>query len=439
MEKQPREVPEKDKQTGEALRQKLGAEPCVWTERMLAALQSGVKGGKWFSLHDKSCHFRTLQRAWEQVSQRKGSGGIDGVTIADFTRHAERELKELQKQLQTRRYQPQAVKRQMIPKPGSREKRPLGIPSVRDRVVQTALTYTLQPIFEKGFHPQSYGFRPGKGCKEALREVNALLHQGYEWVVDADQKSYFDTLEHEILMRRVKEEVADGDTLRLIELFLKQGVMNEAQELEPTERGTPQGAVLSPLLSNIYLNPLDWQMAKEGFRMVRYADDYVVLCRSREEAQRALKQIQGWSQKNKLQLHPEKTRIVHHQDKGGFEFLGYRFERGKRYPRVKSLKKLRQSIREHTQRTNGSSLDRTIAKINPILRGWFEYYKHSHKTTFRPIDGWVRMRLRSILRKHHKRKGRGRGQDHVRWPNAYFAERGLFTLERAFAEACQSR
>ena len=204
------------------------------------------------------------------------------------------------------------------------------------------------------------------------------------------------------------------------------------------ERGTPQGAVISPLLSNIYLNPLDHLMANRGFEMIRYADDFVVLCKSEAEAVRALEEIRAWTEAEELELHPEKTQLVDASQPGGFDFLGYHFERGYRWPRKKSLTKLKDTIRAKTRRTNGHSLATIITSVNQVLGGWFAYYKHSHHTTFEPIDAWLRMRLRSILRRRQGRRGRGRGRDHQRWPNAFFAEHGLFSLAAAHKEACQS-
>jgi RNA-directed DNA polymerase len=230
-----------------------------------------------------------------------------------------------------------------IAKPGTSEKRPLGIPTVRDRVVQAALRNVLEPIFEKDFAAHSYGFRPGRGCKDALRRVDALLKQGYSYVVDADLKSYFDTIPHDLLMARIRDKIADNRLLTLVELFLKQQVMEMTAGWTP-ETGTPQGAVLSPLLSNIYLNPLDHLMAQSGVNMVRYADDFVILCRTEAEALKALALVQGWTAQAGLTLHPTKTRIVDAAVRGGFDFLGYHFERGMRWPRRKSEKKLRQGV-----------------------------------------------------------------------------------------------
>ena len=294
----------------------------------------------------------------------------------------------------------------------------------------------IEPIFEHDFAEHSYGFRPNRGCKDALRRVDELLKSGYTTIVDADLKSYFDTIPHDRLMALVGQKVSDGRILTLIEAFLKQGVLDGLREWTP-EMGSPQGAVISPLLSNIYLNPLDHQMARAGFEMVRYADDFVILCRSPDEASRALAMVQDWTTAAGLTLHPTKTRIVNAAT-DAFDFLGYRFESGQRFPRPKSLQKLKDSIRAKTKRNDGRSLQVIIGSLNPTLRGWFEYFKHSYKTTFPKLDGWIRMRLRSILRKRQKKRGRGRGSDHQRWPNAYFAKQGLYSLKTAHASACQS-
>jgi RNA-directed DNA polymerase len=324
-----------------------------------------------------------------------------------------------------------------IDKPGSSEKRPLGIPTIRDRVAQSALRHVLEPIFERDFADQSYGFRPGRSCRQALARVDTLLKSGYTHVVDADLKSYFDTIPHQPLLELIRSRVTDGRVLSLIEAYLKASMMDGLSAWDPIN-GAPQGAVLSPLLSNIYLDPLDHMMAQLGFQMVRYADDFVILCRSREDAERALAVVEQWVASAGLTLHPEKTRIVDAAQRGGFDFLGYHFERGYRWPRTKSLRKLKDSIRSKTRRKNGRSLCQIIADVNRTLIGWFGYFKHSHKTTFRPLDGWIRMRLRSILRKRQRKRGRGRGSDHQRWPNAYFAKRGLYSLVSAREDARQS-
>jgi len=404
---------------------------------MLTALEQGVLGGKWFSLMDKVYARRNRRRAFERVKANDGAAGVDHVTVKEFEQHLEANLEKLARSLADGSYRPQAIRRVWIPKPGSKEKRPLGIPTVRDRVVQAALRAVLEPIFERNFAAHSYGFRPGRGCKEALCRVDTLLKQGYSWVVDADLKSYFDTIPHAALLDRVREKVADGKVLGLVAAYLTAQVMETAKGWTP-EGGTPQGAVISPLLSNIYLDPLDHLLAGKGYEMVRYADDFVILCRSEAEARTALEQVQQWTASAGLKLHPVKTRIVDATSRGGFDFLGYHFERGYRWPRQKSLEKLKDTLRAKTRRTHGHSLKAIIITVNRTLRGWFAYFQHSHYTTFSPLDKWVRMRLRSILRKRRGREGRGRGRDHQLWPNAFFANRGLFSLVTAHTLACQS-
>jgi RNA-directed DNA polymerase len=432
----PGAVPERDIRDGEIVARWSWVEPTVWTLRMLTALEEGVKGGKWFSLIDKVHPVRTLNAAFFQVAENKGAAGVDHVTVESFKLHRDENLTKLSEDLRNGTYLPQQIRRHYIPKPGSNEKRPLGIPTVRDRVVQTALRMVLEPIFEHEFAEHSYGFRPGRGCKDALRRVNQLLKEGYTYIVDADLKSYFDTIPHDRLMSLVGQKVSDGRVLRLIESFLKQGIQDGLQEWTP-EEGSPQGAVISPLLSNIYLDPLDHLMAQRGYEMIRYADDFVIMCRSPEEAAGALALVQEWTAEAGLKLHPIKTKIIDAKT-DAVEFLGYRFEDGKRYPRAKSLTKLKDTIRARTKRSSGESLKTIIGSLNPTLRGWFEYFKHSYRTTFPDIDKWTRMRLRSILRKRMGLKGRGRGADHHRWRNAFFANRGLFSLETAHALLRQS-
>jgi len=425
----------KPTQAGETRSRWAWVERAVWTERMLAALETGVKGGKWFSLMDKVYAPANLTAAWEDVRTRKGTG-VDGQTAHDFETRKEKELARLTEELRSGTYQPKPVKRVYIPKPGSQEKRPLGIPAIRDRVVQGALRNVLTPIFEKKFAPQSFGFRPGRGCKDALRRVQALLHEGYTWVVDADLQKYFDTIPHDRLLEEVGTEVADGKVLNLLRLYLEQGVMDGLSTWTP-EEGTPQGAIISPLLANIYLHPVDEAMSSKGQEMVRYADDVIVLCRTEAEAEAALERLRELVESRGLTLHPTKTRIVDATQRGGFDYLGYHFEKGMRWPRAKSLKKLKDSIRDKTRRTNGNSLSTIIANVNRTLKGWFEYFKHAKSNTFPNVDGWVRMRLRSILRKRLGFRGRGRGSDHQRWPNAFFKAMGLFTMTEAHAALCR--
>lgn len=408
-------------------------EASVWTPRMLAALEMNrVRGGTWHSLIDKVHALPNLYAAWAEVRANQGAAGVDHVTIEDYESDLDAHLARLAAQLRDGSYVPQAVRRAWIPKPGSREDRPLGIPTVRDRVVQTALRNVIEPIFEVGFAAHSYGFRPKRGCQDALLRVEQLLNAGYTFVVDADLKSYFETIPHAAMRARVATKIADGRVLALLDAFLQQEVMSTMGTITP-EAGTPQGAVVSPLLSNIYLDPLDQLMAAQGWEMVRYADDFVILCRSRTEAAAALRLVQEWTAQAGLTLHPEKTRVVDATQRGGFDFLGYHFERGYQWPRQKSAQKLKDRLRELTKRTNGQSLCAIITQLNQILRGWYEYFQHSHRTTWPQLDKWIRMRLRSILRRRSHRTGRGRGADHHRWPNAYFEAQGLFNFGAAAA------
>jgi RNA-directed DNA polymerase len=415
------------------------AEASIWTERMVSALVNGVKGGKWFSLVDKVIRPTTLEVAWHQVARNKGAAGVDGQSIERFAAHADRYLLELHDSLKDGSYRPQPVKRVEIPK-GDGRTRPLGIPTVKDRIVQTALKMVIEPIFEVQFRPGSYGFRPERGCKDALREVDRLLKEGFTFVVDADLKSYFDSIPQARLLALVEQSISDGRVLALIDGFLRQDIMTAMARWQPTA-GTPQGAVISPLLANLYLHPLDLLMEQSGWQMVRYADDFVILCRSEDEALAALRQVEAWVTANGLTLHPDKTRVGDcRQPEQGFEFLGYRFEAGRRLVRKKSLQALKDKVRAKTSRTRGDSLERIIADLNPMLRGWFGYFKHATPALFGVLDGFVRRRLRAILRKQETRPGIGRClADHQRWPNAFFAAHGLFTLRTAFEQARHSR
>ena len=411
-------------------------EPSVWTNSMLATLeQSSVRGGKWHSLMDKVYKPDNLYSAYREVAANKGAPGVDNITIGDFTAALDRNVTQLEQQLRDGTYTPQSIKRVHIPKPGTNETRPLGIPTVRDRVVQNALRHVLEPILERQFAEHSYGFRPNRGCKDALRRVDRLVKAGYKYTVDVDLKSYFDTIPHDRLVKELRKHVADNSVIGLVEKFLQAQVLDGMDHWTPVA-GAPQGAIISPLLSNLYLNELDHQMAAFGYEMTRYADDFVIQCRTAEAAAAALEMVREWTTERGLTLHPTKTKIVH-VDIDGFEFLGYRFIKHRRFPRQKSVAKFRETIRSKTKRTNGNSLQAVIANVNRTLRGWYEYFKHSWRTTFPELDGWIRMRLRSILRKRTGRRGRGHGLDHHRYPNAFFAGQGLFSL--AMAHACESQ
>jgi len=388
---------------------------------------------------DKVCKMANLQRAVEKVARGKSNKKADGRRCRRYAEQSAQRLPGLQGQLQNGQYQPKPVQRIWIPKLGSKELRPLGVPEVENRVVEMAVRNVIEPIFEHSFAQHSYGFRPGRGAKDALRRVDGLLKAGRVWVVDADLKGYFDSIPQDKLMKAVAQHVADGALLELIEKFLKQGVMETGKGWSPTETGTPQGAVLSPLLANIYLNPLDHLMAQQSWEMIRYADDFVILCGSQEEAQEALKQVRQWVEEAGLVLHPTKTRLVDVSQRGGFDFLGYHFERGHRWPRQKSMDKFKEAIRQKTGRSRPGSMKEIVEATNRSVRGWMEYFKHSVTNIFPKLDHWLRGRLRSIQRKRHKGKGRARGPDHQHWPNAYFAELGLISMALIRAQAANAR
>ena len=412
------------------------AEPSVWTDRMLTTLEQGVRGGKWHTLIDKVvCAAEPVcrQQSCDRQSRSSGGGPSDGrgfpgkppggtgqtascpanqyVSSAGGAAGLDRKT----------------GKQGATPAGGSDRAGPRGA----NRVL-----HVLEPIFDATFSRVSYGFRHGRGCHHALEKVEALLDAGHAYVVDADLKSYFDTISKPRLMARLREKVSDSRVLRLVEMFLEQGVMDGLQEWTP-ETGTPQGAVLSPLLANIYLNPLDHALTDAGYAMIRYADDFVILCKTREDAEAALALVQRWVGENELTLHPTKTKIVDARTEG-FDFLGYHFRGDLRVPRQKSLKKLKDAVREKTKRTNGHDLPFTCARLSCQLRGWFTYFRHCRESVFRQLDGWIRGRLRSMLRRRQKRRGRGRGKDNQRWPNRFFDEQGLYSLQAAHVRLVQS-
>ncbi len=422
--------------TGETPGTNQWAHRAVWTDRMLATLlENKVRGGKWHTLIDKVFNELNLFCSAGKVLGKKGAAGVDRQTVENFAEHEREELRRLHQQLRDGTYRPAPVRRTWIPKPGSSEKRPLGIPTVRDRVVQTALVYVIEPILDATFHERSFGFRHGRGCHDALRCVEELLEAGYVYVVDADLKGYFDTIPKDGLLEIVKQKISDRRVLGLVKQYLDQGIMEELRTWTP-DAGVPQGAVLSPVLSNVYLNPLDHRMAELGFQMVRYADDFVILCRTPEEAERALAEVRQWVETHGLTLHPEKTHIVDSREKS-FSFLGYSFRGKLRFPREKSHRKFVDRIRELTPRKSGESLEFVIQRLNRATQGWFNYFRHCHWSIFRDYDGLIRRRLRRLLLKRHRRNPKHLSRTR-RWPNAYFTARGYRSLNETHVRVVQS-
>jgi RNA-directed DNA polymerase len=376
------------------------------------------------SLVDKVYQRKNLEVAWEKVKRNGGAGGVDGEDLAAFEAQQEANLGRLHAELRDGTYAPQPVLRHMIPKAGQPGKyRPLGIPTIYDRVCQQALLNRLEPIFEPVFDEANFGYRRGRSTKDALRKVWRELEQGNEWVVDADLGDFFGSVDHEKLLTLVNQRVSDGRVLDLLRQILKAGCVAEGKRL-PTEEGTPQGGVVSPLLSNILLTPFDWEMRRKGFRLTRYADDWLVTCRSRREARAALTAAQRTLERLGVTLHAEKTRIVHVRH--GFEFLGYKVKRGSRpmrlsaeqirsgmrpgamyaYPRAKSLQHFKDQIRRRTRRKAPVSTRELIEQINPVIRGWGLYFCKAHvRKLFHRLDGWIVRRLWS----HRFRRWRNRG------------------------------
>jgi len=399
-------------------------------------LENKVRGGKWHALIDKVYAELNLFVAARKVTGKEKAAGVDGQSCEAFEEHLLVETRQLAAQIRAQTYRPQAVRRVHIPKPGRpNETRPLGIPTVRDRVVQRAIVNVIEPILDHQFHERSFGFRHGRGAHDALRIVEQKLQEGYVYVVDADLKGYFDTIPKDRLLMLIKEHISDSRMLKLIKLFLDQSILEELREWTPVA-GVPQGAVLSPVLSNLYLNPLDHLMANSGFEMVRYADDFVVLCRTQAEADEALRVLTQWGAQAGLTLHPTKTKIVDSRVES-FAFLGYSFRGDKIYPRRESLAKMKARLKELTPRKRSGSMTSIAAELTSVLRGWFGYFRHCRWTIFKDLDANIRSRLRRLLLKRHRNNPERLPRTH-RWPNDYFAELGLFSLREAHFRFAQS-
>lgn len=410
--------------------------------RRLADWINPTGARKVHSLVDKVYKEKNLQLAWERVQANRGAGGIDGQTLAEFEKDLGVHLSRLHNELRTDTYQPQPVRQVMIPKPGKPgEKRPLGIPTIYDRVCQQALLNRLEPIFEPEFDEANFGYRRERSTKDALRKVWGELQAGDEWVVDADLKNFFGTVDHDRLMTLVNRKVSDGRVLRLLERILRAGCVAEGR-LFPTREGVPQGGVVSPLLSNVLLTPFDKEMRRRGYRLTRYADDWVVTCRTRAEAQAALACAARILEQLGVKMNPDKTRIVHVRQ--GFEFLGYKIKRGNRplrlsedriksgtrqgslyaYPTQKSINRFKDHVRRSTHRKVPLSTEQIVEELNPILRGWGLYYCKAHvRRLFHRLDRWIVRRLWS----HRFKRWRCRGWKFL--PDACLrGEMGLVSL-----------
>lgn len=406
----------------------------MWTEAMKAAIGPLRQAGrKWYSLYDKVIAPANVAAAWDRINRRvrgkkrRQGAGVDGMTVAKFADRADENLRKLGEQLSAGRYSPSPVRRQYIPKLGSKKLRPLGLPTVRDRVVQEACRSLIEPIFEAEFLDSSHGFRPERSVETACVQVEQYMSEGKVWVVDLDIDKCYDSIPQDPLIDRVARRVADGKVLNLVRLFLKSGVMEEMKVRYETT-GTPQGGIISPILANIFLHDLDVALEAHGVAWVRYADDGVALCQSREEAEQVLEFIREVLHGLGLKLSPEKTRIVHRDE--GFDYLGWHYQGKQRWPRKKSVDKLRHGLRALTRRNRPGSLQSICAELTPIQRGWFNFFRNGNShSTFRMLDGWLRRRLRSVLRRRKKRKGISRrGRDHQRWPNSYFAQHDFFSM-----------
>ena len=402
----------------------MSEKPVPQRPRRLAEWLNPTGERKVHSLVDKIYKRKNLEVAWEKVRRNGGAGGIDGEDIAAFEARLEEELDRLHCELRDGTYRPQPVKQQLIPKAGQPGKhRALGIPTIYDRVCQQAMLNRLEPIFESVFDEASFGYRKGRSTKDALRKVWREIEQGNEWVVDADLRDFFGSVAHQKLLTLVNQWVSDGRVLGLLEQILKAGCVATGKRLA-TEQGTPQGGVVSPLMSNILLTPFDREMRHKGYRLTRYADDWLVTCKSRREAQAALLAAQRILEKLGVTLHSEKTRIVHVRH--GFEFLGYKIKRGSRplrlsaakirsgvrhgdlyaYPRAKSIRHFEDQIRALTRRKAPVSTRELVREINPIIRGWGHYFCRAHvRKLFARLDRWIVRRLWS----HRYKRWRNRG------------------------------
>ena len=371
---------------------------------------------KFFQLIDKVYEMRNLNDAWKKVKSNKGCAGIDKQSISDFQKQSEMHLKEIQRVVKNGMYESMPTLRRLIPK-GDNKFRPLGIPTVKDRILQQATKNVIEQIFEMKFLDCSYGYRPDRNAQQAVKQIKNYIEQGYIWIIDADVEKFFDSVDHKLLMRFVAEEISDGKVLSLIESWLKAGVMNKGKQ-EETPVGTPQGGVISPLLANIYLHEMDKQVANiDSIRLVRYADDFVILCKTKEEAERTMKQVKEILTWLKLRLNKTKTKIANVNIES-FEFLGFKLKRsgGKVIvtPGKKAIKKFKETIRRVTWRRQPVKSEGMVGRLNSVIRGWGNYFKIGNvKRLFERLDGWIRTRVRMFIEKRKSRYANARIPNYV--------------------------
>lgn len=376
----------------------------------------------YYTLKDKVTKIKNMKVAAKHVLDNGGSAGVDRIDTVEFRENYSVHMRELYREFLEDRYQPKPALRVFIPKSDGRQ-RPLGIPTVKDRIAQAAVRGILEPIYEKEFCDCSLGFRKGKSQIDAINKIEEYKEQGYKWVLDADIKGFFDNIDHELLIEFIRQKVTDGWVIEIIKSWLTMGVMKDGEYI-PTEKGTPQGGVISPLLANIFLHEFDKVMVERGYKLVRFADDFVVMTKSKRKAKRAYEVVKEIiTEKLKLELHPEKTVITNFGEGFvflGFEFINWRYKR----PRKKSLEKFKDKVRRVTKRNQPWKVDSIIKRLNAKIYGWANYFGHGNvKKLFRRLDEWIRMRLRSYM----ERKKAVTNQN-KRIPNSFFRKKGLVAL-----------
>ena len=376
----------------------------------------------YYTLKDKVTKIRNMKAAAKHVLDNGGSAGVDRIDTVEFKENYAVHMRELYREFLEDRYQPKPALRVFIPKSDGRQ-RPLGIPTVKDRIAQAAVRGILEPIYEKEFCDCSLGFRKGKSQIDAINKIEEYKEQGYKWVLDADIKGFFDNIDHKLLIEFIKQKVTDGWVIEIIKSWLTMGVMKDGEYI-PTEKGTPQGGVISPLLANIFLHEFDKVMVERGYKLVRFADDFVVMTKSKRKAKRAYEVVKEIiTEKLKLELHPEKTVITNFGE--GFVFLGFEFIAWNyKRPRKKSLEKFKDKVRKVTKRNQPWKVESIIKRLNAKIYGWANYFGHGNvKMLFRRLDEWIRMRLRSYMEKKKAVMNQNK-----RIPNSFFRKKGLVSL-----------